>query len=181
MNTDELGELFLQAGKHRKEHKCGGYPYENAEILTLFITSTHAKKILELGTGIGYTAAHMANISSDLHIDTIDQDEVHGKIAKSNWKKLDIEKQINLYLDKAEAILPTLSDTYDIIFFDGYSPSMKFLMQFERLLRKNGLLITANMFLKDELGGKYMRALSKKHRYKLGVFEDTAVAIKLFA
>jgi len=180
MNEDELKRLFLYAKKHREEHACGGYPYEHAEILRLFITSTSAKKILELGTGTGYTAAYMASISSDIHIDTIDQDEDHGKIAQSNWEKLGIDQQVRQYLGKAESVLPGLRDIYDLIFFDGYSPSMKFLTHFERLLKKNGILITANMFLKDELGGKYMRALQRSNRYQMGVIEDTTIAIKLF-
>ena len=180
MNDDELGKLFLRAKEHREVHKCGGYPYENAEILSLFITSTHAKKILELGTGTGYTAAYMASISHDIHINTIDQDSDHGNLAQKNWQELGVEKQITLHLGKAESILPELKGIYDLIFFDGYSPSMKFLLHFERLLKKNGILMTANMFLKDELGGKYMRALQRTNRYQVGVIEDTTIAVKLF-
>ena len=180
MIEDELKGLFLRARDHREKHRCGGYPYESAEILKLFITSTSAKKILELGTGTGYTAAYMATISSDIYIDTIDQDELHGRIAQASWEKLGTDQQITQYLGKAESVLPSLSDTYDLIFFDGYSPSMKFLTHFERILKKNGILITANMFLKDELGGKYMRALQKKNRYQMGAIEDTTIAIKLF-
>lgn len=180
MNEKEMKNLFLSAKEHREEHKCGGYPYENAEILRLFITSTSAKKILELGTGTGYTAAYMANISDDIYIDSIDQDEDHGKIAQANWENVGIDQQITQYLGKAESVLPSLNDIYDLIFFDGYSPSMKFLSHFERLLKKNGILITANMFLKDDLGGKYMRALQRTNRYQMGVIEDTTIAIKLF-
>ncbi len=57
---------------------------------------------------------------------------------------------------------------------------MKFLSEFERLLPIGGLLITANMFLRDKTGGKYMRALQKTKHWQTAVFSDTAVSVKLF-
>jgi len=175
-----MDNLFKEAVIHREQHGCGGYPYEHADMLRLFIMLKKPFKILELGTGLGYTSAVMAKSSKDIQIDTLDQDETHVELAKRSWQTLGVTSQITPHIGKAEDVLPKLTGEYDLIFFDGYSPSMKFFTQFERLLKKNGILVTANMFLKDERGGKYMRALSQKHRWQLGVFADTTVAIKLF-
>lgn len=180
MTNTTLENIFEQSLSHRKEHECGGYPYEHADMLSLLIKLTNSKSILEFGTALGYTSAVMASTQKDVHIDTLDQDEDHLKIAKKNWEELGLSSQITSYLGKAEASLPGLPGPYDLIFFDGHTPSMKFLTQFERLLKKGGLLVTANMFLRDKTGGKYMRALQRHKKWQVGVFADTAIALKLF-
>jgi len=180
MINDNIKHLFEMTAEHRKKHECGGYPYEHADMLSLLINVSNAKLILELGTALGYTASVMASSREDVHIDTIDQDASHLEVANKNWKDLKLTAQITSHEGKAEAILPELPGTYDLIFFDGHTPSMKFLMQFERLLKKGGLLVTANMFLRDKTGGKYMRALQKPKKWQVGVFADTTVALKLF-
>jgi predicted O-methyltransferase YrrM len=146
----------------------------------MLVNVSKSKQILELGTGLGYTAAFMSLHNEDIHIETIDRDEGHMGLARENWQELGVSDRIMDHLEKAEVILPTLTRQYDLIFFDGHVPSMKFLIQFERLLKKDGLLITANMFLRDKTGGKYMRALQKNNKWQIGVFADTAVALKLF-
>jgi predicted O-methyltransferase YrrM len=180
MQKKELIELFNLSLQHRAEHECGGYPYQHADVLALLLKISNAKKVLELGTGIGYSAAVMAGVSNDIHIDTIDQDDGHMEQAKKNWQKFGLSDRITPHVGKAEAILPELIGPYDLIFFDGHTPSMKFLIQFERLLKKGGILVTANMFLRDKNGGKYMRALQKIHRWQLATFSDTTIAVKLF-
>ena len=101
------------------------------------------------------------------------------RFANENWQELGVSDRITGYLEKAEVILPTLSGPYDLIFFDGHVPSLKFLIEFERLLKKDGLLVTANMFLRDATGGKYMRALGNHKKWQVGTFADTTVALKL--
>ncbi len=175
-----LDELFNKSAIHRTEHECGAYPYESADLLSMLVNISKSKRILELGTGLGYTAAFMTLNNEDVHIDTIDRDEEHMELACKNWQEMGVSDKITAYLDKAETILPELTGPYDLIFFDGHTPSMKFLIQFERLLKKGGLLVTANMFIRDKTGGKYMRALQRHKKWQIGVFADTAVALKLF-
>ncbi len=159
---------------------CGAYPYQQGDLLSFLVAVTKAKKILELGTGVGYSSAVMASVDTAIEIETIDQDKSHVDLARKNWQQLGLERQITTFVDKAEVVLPELTGPYDLIFFDGYSPSLKFIVQFGRLLKKEGLLITANMFLKDQLGGKYMRALQKTSRWQTMSVGDTTVALKLF-
>lgn len=180
MTNTTLEKVFQQSLNHRKEHECGAYPYESANMLSMLVTLTKSKRILELGTGLGYTAAFLACDNENIHIDTIDRDEGHVELARQNWQELGVTDKITAYIDKAEVILPELAGPYDLIFFDGHTPSMKFLIQFERLLKKGGLLVTANMFLRDKTGGKYMRALQRHNKWQVGVYADTAVALKLF-
>lgn len=178
--TKTLQAIFEQSLTHRAEHSCGSYPYEHADVLNILLKVLNAHNVLELGTGLGYTAAVMASNNPTVHIDTIDKDSSHMEMAKKNWDELQITPQITPYTEKAEYVLPQLTKQYDLIFFDGYVPSMKFLIQFEKLLKKGGVLVTANMFLRDEKGGKYMRALQKARKWQVATFSDTTIAYKLF-
>ncbi|CAN5148787.1 hypothetical protein BH09PAT1_BH09PAT1_4660 [soil metagenome] len=180
MIKKDLKRIFEETAKHQQEHKCGSYPYESASLLPDLISHVKARRILELGTGLGYTASVMASSEKQVHIDTIDRDRQHMQMAKKNWEELGLSAQITDYLDKAEVVLPNLTGPYDLIFFDGHTPSMKFLMQFGRLLKKGGLLVTANMFLRDETGGKYLRQLRKYKKWQVDIVADTAIAKKFF-
>ena len=175
-----LATYFIEASEHKIAHQCGGVPYGNGDMLQLLTTLTQPKKILELGTGTGYSTACFVLAQNNVLIDTIDQDQEHIDIAKRHWLELGVAKSITTYCDKAEAILPELDGIYDIIFFDGYDPSLKFLLHFEKLLRKGGLLISANLFLKDAQGGRYVRHLMEEKKWITGVFEDTAISVKRF-
>jgi predicted O-methyltransferase YrrM len=175
-----LDDYYLIATQHRVSHACGGVPYQHGDVLSAIVAVARPLRVLELGTGVGYSAACILNGYDKTLIETIDQDSTHLAIANENWQKLGIAKRVTTHCDKAEVVLPRLSGSYDLIFADGYEPSMKFLLHFERLLKKGGVLLTANLFLKDPQGGRYLRELLKSHRWQTGVFGDTALSVKLF-
>lgn len=174
-----LQQLFESTKYHREKHECGGYPYEHGDVLMTLVAALRPKRVLEIGTALGFTTVCLALGCADTKIETIDQDPSHLEKAKENFTEFGITDRIMIHSGKAEGILATLSPEFDLIFFDAYVPSMKFLTQFERLLKRNGVLITANMFLRDATGGKYMRALSKPNYYKTGVFADTTISVRL--
>lgn len=180
MTRKDLDVIFQNAVKHRSTHGCGGYPYEYGDILSTVVTAVSASQVLEVGTGLGYTAACMVYGNPTVKIDTIDRDASHIDTAIGFWKKLGFENNITVYNEKAEAVLPQLNSQYDLIFFDAYVPQKKFFIQFERLLKKDGILFTANLFLRDSSGGTYLRKLKDESKWRTGVFADTAIAVKLF-
>lgn len=177
---NNLASLYSESIEHKQKHGCGGIPYDHADLLGFFIAVIKPKSILEVGTALGYTAACMALANPYTQIDTIDQDDSHLIIAKKKWEELHINNRINALYGKAEGILRELDKEYDVIFFDGYVPQTKMLVEFERLLKREGILITANLFLRDKTGGKYLRRLSKTDKWQTIVFSDTAISRKLF-
>ncbi len=174
-----IEELFDITAAHQKEHDCGGHPYQYGDVLTTLITALQPVRVLEVGTALGYTAACIARGSQGVFVETIDQDATHLEQARKYWNELHYSQQIEDYEGKAEEILPQLSDEYDLIFFDGYTPQLKFLPYFAKLLRKNGVLVTANLFLSDSKGGRYLTLLQDKEKWQTGVFADTALSVKL--
>ena len=78
------------------------------------------KRILEIGTAVGYSASMFAkSTDEDCIIDTIEIDEERAKEAEENIKKIGVAERINIMVGNAVDILPTLTSTYDIVFIDA--------------------------------------------------------------
>lgn len=185
-------DFYDVAKRHKDEHvenkkKCGGEPYKSFEQLFGFVKnfSENSKgkslHILEIGTAVGFTTFVLQQATNIGKIETIEFHEIHAKIAKENILQFggDISK-INFLVGEAENILPTLKENfYDIIFFDGYGAKYFFYTQFEKLLKNNGILITANKFLKST-EEKYFKELQNKDRWEfLESFADTEIYKKI--
>lgn len=171
-------EIFQACLEHRASHACGAYPYASGEVLALLSKTIEAKNILEIGTGLGYSALCLLAQSQESRIITIDQDESHVAFAKKYWQEQKVLNRIISYIEKAEDVLARLDEQFDLIFFDGYVPQMKMLLKFEKLIREDGLLITANLFLRDDKGGRYLNRLQDKRYWETGIFSDTAISVR---
>ncbi len=118
---------------------------EGIDFLTTFIIKKQIKKILEIGTAIGYSAIMMARLSEDIHITTIERDEERYMEALKNIKKFDLEDRITLIFN--DALNVKLDEEYDLIFIDAAKGKNKdFFTHFENNLSMNGYIITDNMY-----------------------------------
>lgn len=117
---------------------------EGIEFLTTFITKKQIKRILEVGTAIGYSAIMMALVDKDIHITTIERDEVRYLEALKNIKKFKLEDRITLIFN--DALQVNLDEEFDLIFIDAAKGKNKeFFNQFENNLAIDGFVITDNM------------------------------------
>ncbi len=178
MTGDTLSEYFEKAKQHQRLHRCGGVPYEHGEILATLVAATGAKKLLEVGTGIGYSTVCLLNGNDSAVITTIDKDQGHMALAREFWEKFGVSHRVISYEEKAESVFEQLTDNFDLIFYDGFIPQNKLLISFNRILKKRGMLVTANLFLNDPNGGRYLRTLQDTSQWITGVFEDTALSVK---
>ena len=186
MNLQDLYEI---AQKHKDEHlegkrRCGGEPYKSYtklfKMIEEFSKQNKVVKILEVGTAVGFST-YILQKASGAQVDTVEFYQVHVDLAKKNILDWGAEiNKVNFFVGDASEILPTLSsDSYDIIFFDGFGVKYFFYKQFERLLKTGGLLITANIFLKST-EEKYFQEIKESTRWKLAEeFDDTQVHKKI--
>ena len=68
---------------------------EGLECLLLTAKLKNVKKVLEIGTAIGYSAIKMALVSNDIKVITIERDEERYMEALKNIKKLGLEERIH--------------------------------------------------------------------------------------
>ena len=109
-----------------------------------YIKENNIKKILEIGSAIGYSSIMMANVNNDIKITTIEKDKDRYEIAVSNIKKYHKEEQINIIYKDATEI--EITDKFDLIFIDAAKGKNTFFFnKFKDNLNNNGTIITDNL------------------------------------
>jgi predicted O-methyltransferase YrrM len=131
--------------KHRAKHGCGAWPYNNGPLLSTIAAATKAKRILELGCALGYTALSFVHGAPRAKVDTIERDGEHVRLARDNIATAGLDKQITVHQGDFASVLSTLNPGYDVAFFDGHTPVPALHKALHRLLRPGGVLITANL------------------------------------
>jgi predicted O-methyltransferase YrrM len=117
---------------------------DGIEFLTDYIKKNDIKNILEIGTAIGYSSIKMALVNKDIHITTIERDEVRYKEALENIKKMNLENQIDVIFDDAFNV--ELTELYDLIFIDAAKAQyIKFFEKFEKNLKTKGVIVSDNL------------------------------------
>ena len=131
------------------------------------------KRILEVGTAIGYSALRMLEANPAAEIITIEKDEERYQQATENIKKLHKEEQITVLSGDALDILDKLTaekEVFDFIFIDAAKGKYQaFFESADQLLASGGLLITDNVLFRGyvanpELAPKRYKSMVKKIR-----------------
>jgi predicted O-methyltransferase YrrM len=143
--ADPFAKIRTATNTHRGQHGCGAYPYDNGPLLAALAAATSARRILELGTALGYTAMSFASGARDATVDTIERDPEHVQLARDNIAAAAMDHRITVHEGDFATVLATLDPGYDIAFFDGGTPALALHKTLRGLLRTGGTLITANL------------------------------------
>ena len=110
-----------------------------------YIKENNIKRILEIGSAIGYSAIKMALVSPDIEVVTIEKDQDRYNLAVSNIKKFNLDNQIKIILD--DALNTKIDDKFDLIFIDASKGNnINFFNKYKDNLNKYGIIITDNLF-----------------------------------
>lgn len=123
------------------------------------------KRILEVGTAVGFSALLMSEfMPQDGHITTIENYEKRIPIARANFQKYGKEDRITLLEGDAAEVLKTLEGPYDFIFMDAAKGQyIHYLPQIMRILAPGGVLISDNVMQDgDIIESKY--AITRRDR-----------------
>jgi predicted O-methyltransferase YrrM len=144
MTKEERNQEIVKIKDYAKRENIPIMNDEGIEFLTSFIEKKGAKDILEIGTAIGYSAIMMALVNTNIHVTTIERDEIRYLEALKNIKKFDLENRITLIYN--DALNVELEGQYDIIFIDAAKgKNQEFFNHFEKNLKEDGFIITDNM------------------------------------
>ena len=122
-------------------------PHETVAYFRLLVESFQPKKILEIGTAIGFSALLMAEQAPQAQSTTIDRNPEMIELAKANFAKYDSRQQITLLEGDAMDLLETLEDSYDFVFMDSAkSKYVVFLPQVLKRLNPGGLVLIDDVF-----------------------------------
>lgn len=146
-------EFLNQLERYSKETNVPIIRPSMQSLLKLLLQMKQPKKILEVGSAIGFSALLMSEYGPrDCHITTIEKYEKRIPVAKENFKKAGKEKQITLLEGDAMEILPELDGPFDFIFMDAAKGQyIHFLQDILRLLSPGGILISDNVLQDGEI------------------------------
>ena len=139
---------------------------DTLEVIASYLEKEEPKKILEIGTAVGYSAICFSNyLDENGVIDTIELDEERAKTAVENIKRMELESKINVIQGNALDILPKLVPEYDVVFIDAAKGKYPcFLTEALRLVKNNGLIFADNILYKGYVLGDY-----NKHKQRTAV------------
>lgn len=116
-------------------------------LLKFLLAYAKPKRILEVGTAIGFSALLMSEYApEDCHITTIEKYAKRIPIAKENFVRGGKGDRITLLEGDAAVLLKELDESYDLIFMDAAKGQyIHFLSDILRLLAPGGLLVSDNV------------------------------------
>jgi len=181
-SADLFAPIHTATNAHRRQHGCGAYPYENGPLLGTLAAAVGARRVLELGTALGYTALWFAYGAPQAKVDTVEGDPTHVRLAREHIATSGFADRVIVREGDFAAVLAGLEPGYDVAFFDGFSPSTSVQMALRHLLRSGGLLISANLTHSGKDVKAYVAALMDEQAWLTAFIDDereTAVSVKL--
>ena len=120
---------------------------EMQSLLKVMVLLKSPKRILEVGTAVGFSTLLMSEYApSTCHITTIENFAKRIPIARENFAKAGKEEQITLLEGDANDVLKDLDDSFDFVFMDAAKGQyINFLPEVLRLMNKGAVLISDNV------------------------------------
>jgi len=149
INKKETNENLVSLRRYAEANNVPIITFEGIRFLNQIIRISGAKRILEIGTAIGYSAIAMA-LENDVSITTIEREPDMIAIAKKNIAANALDDQITIIEGDALEMDETSFGPVDFIFIDGAkAQSAKFFVKYGTLLQKGGIIVTDNLLFHD--------------------------------
>ena len=159
---DYLAQLFPEQvaylGELRAFAEEEGIPIVDRQVenfLQFFLALLAPKKILELGTAIGYSASLMASAVEGAEITTVELDPDRAINARTHFQNQHLEERIRLIVGDARDFIHTDEEFYDFIFIDAAKVQYEiFLKESLRRLAPGGVIVMDNVLFHGMLASK---------------------------
>ncbi len=168
--------LFAEMEEYAREHHVPIMEPAGMEALLQILRIHNPKRILEIGTAIGYSALRMADALPDATIITIERDEERYSVARKNVEAAGASGKVELLFGDA---LETAGEVesfapFDAIFIDAAKGQyQKFFSLYAPFLRAGGIMITDNVLFKglvyesEAENGRLGKLARKIHGYNV--------------
>ncbi len=150
---------------------------DTAWLLRSLMCMQKPKKILEIGTAIGYSAILFAKYS-DASIVTLEKDEETALVAKKNIERAGLSDRIQVIVGDAMESIKGIDDKFDFVFLDANKSHYKdYLPDILRNLSDGGVVVSDNILYKgmvanDELVTKRQKTIVKNLREYLNILTN---------
>ena len=144
----------------------------HSSIVEMLSCMIRPRRILEIGTFTGYSALCLAKgLTEDGQLHTLEISEKEAVKAREFFTQSPYKSRIILHLGSALDIIPTIHETWDLVFIDADKPA--YIEYFNLVLpkvRKNGFIFADNIFfhgqvLEEEVKGKNAKGIKAFNEY----------------
>jgi caffeoyl-CoA O-methyltransferase len=140
----------------REEGLGEGLPLSDAataRLLRTLVIALGARKVLEIGTAIGYSAIVMAlAMPAESLLLTMETDAARAATARRNLARAGVDGRVNVIVGDASRFLHKVAGPFDLVFQDGnkqlYEPMLDRLVSH---LRPGGVLVSDNILWRGEV------------------------------
>ena len=137
---NDLDDIKLYAAKNSIPIMRDG----GIEFICQYIKEHNIKRILEIGTAIGFSAIEFARVAPDITVTTIELDIDRHIRALQNIHDSGLDNRIKAI--NADALQLELDDTFDMIFIDAAKGQyINFFEKYKSNLAPNGVFISDNL------------------------------------
>ena len=147
------GELCDEMEKYAHENFVPIIRKEMESFLRVMVEIKKPKRILEVGTAIGYSAVMMASVMpDDCTITTIENYEKRIPIARANIEKAGMNDRIRLIEGDAMEVIPGLEEKFDFVFMDAAKGQyINFLPHVMKKLQPEAVMISDNVLQEGDI------------------------------
>jgi predicted O-methyltransferase YrrM len=161
---DPFAHVIVAANEHRQQHGrvCGLYP-AGPHVMRLAATlarASGARRVLDLGTGFGYSALWFAATAVSAQVEAVDQFEEHLSRGREFAQNAELPDRIQFVQADAAEYLSRTDGPYDLVHDDAwFGRQPAYFDRMVQLLKPGGVLTMPNWFLlQDALTGtRYKR------------------------
>lgn len=186
-DRDRFAQVKDATLEHRLDHGCDAYPTGNGPLLAVLAGAVHARRVLDLGCGLGYSALRLAyGVGPDGVVESVDHDAVHVELARARIAEQGYQARVRVVLGEVVGVLEGRPEPCDLVFLDASVPTPSLLDPLAARVRVGGLLVTANLFLARhdpnhpglEEGAAYRSALLDDDRWLTSFAGEKAISLR---
>jgi len=152
LGPDPYIQIRQASFDHREAHgeDCDVHPSNplSMRLLYALVRGCRAERVLEIGCGLGYSAAWLAEAAGPRgKVLTIERDPVHADLAQEMLKEAGLDDRIQILRGEANEVVKALNGRYRLIYDDAwFMAEPKYFERVVDLLHPGGLLVLANWF-----------------------------------
>ncbi len=141
---------------------------EKGEIIAKLVRKFKPKRILEVGTLIGYSTIIIGKeLDEDAEIITIEIDEDEAEIARRNIIEAELKPRVTVIVGDALEVIPRLNGSFDMVFLDANKREYyQYLKLVEDKLHKGSIIIADNAGIYSHSMRRYLEYVRKSGKYK---------------
>lgn len=124
---------------------------DGMHLLIQFLRASDAKRVLELGSAIGYFAI-CASLLANVEVVSLEIDPQMTEIAKKNIDAAGLDTQVRIINTDALSFDPSELGMFDLLFIDAAKAQyQKFFEKYEHCVNKGGMIVSDNLLFRGQV------------------------------